>query len=539
MKETIYRYIWYILPCLALVTIGMNIWKAFHGIMMHDDAYYLFLLRDMPNIPQAAQYQNLFHNIWDGNIAAVKITGTLMDLLASLIFAFGLCKYLKIDGQKMYVNIASITYLAQSCFTILITAISYVTLNRFIFLVAIGLILWAMTIYSSYAKSFLYLLSGWLCGFILFVMITNMPLVGILLLFILIAENSTISRLSGTICFVAGIVLAWITYFTTAEPFNDYITHFTQVADKALHGGIDPSHSIKGICLWIYQSITLFYLKDVVICSLVLLGGYHLWQKYKEGISTHKIFFLVIWIGTFLMACIYWRYDIWRKGYSVASVVPFMALYVILFFQSLQNRSWKLNVLYTLLFFVPFFVSMGTDQTLKFRAHEYMCFLLPIILIEVYRNFSKKYLLLLIGIVGVYWLTTTVKISKGNWGWLVYTEQTKDIRTIGLQHLYVSTDVYNNLKSMQEIIKEDDRLAVSNNLSFGYMYLLGNKPLTWDLRQRDVYERLENLQGDELKMIENQWYPYRESYLDSIRIALHKDTVLYYPYADGRVIYFE
>ena len=133
-----------------------------------------------------------------------------------------------------------------------------------------------------------------------------------------------------------------------------------------------------------------------------------------------------------------------------------------------------------------------------------------------------------------------MKITKNNWGWLTYSEQTEDIRKLGLsQHQYVDKNTYQNLETLKEYINPQDKLIIAEPLLWGYIYLLDASPLTYDNLQNDVFVELAKDTNSSVKMVDNVWKPFRETYVDSVRVALQKDTIYIYSYNNGYIYAFE
>ena len=399
------KYVYCIFPVLAILTLVLSIWKAFHGITMHDDAWYLFLLRD--GYISASQYNLLFHNIFHGDIAMIKITEVILEIIGSGVFSYGIWHYHKEEkklAQKDFVCLFSIVYISSSLFCILLTVISYITLIGTIYYMAIGLCFCALSVKSRMIKSVLYIMAGMLCGLSPFVMITTTPMIVVLWGFVFVCENKEFHFYSILIGIV-GIVLTCILFFQFCLPLQDYISLVTSKASLAIDGGLDSTHGLKQILLWIYQSITRFYLSEVFVGIMFVIGCYYSLHKLPKK---HK---LILWVTIGCFAAYYYYTSIWRKGYSVAAVLPFYIFAALCIIGNIQQKERPINtLLYVLLFFTPFFLSMGTDTTLAFRSYWYMGFVLPIIYLSLNKRIDMmKYFVLL---VAIYWCTTTIKITK-------------------------------------------------------------------------------------------------------------------------------
>lgn len=528
------QYVWLLFLCLAICTIGLNIWKASHGIVMHDDAYYLFLLRD--GYKGASLFNLLFHNIFLGDIVAVKLTNILLDVISSVFLALGIWRYVDTQISKLTFKdlliLSSLIYISTSLFCVLLTSISYVTLTGNIYMVAIGLILLSLT-QEDILKFVGCVGAGMVMGLTPFVMVTNTPLICVLLAFVCWMEATRKGAGIASIGILCGIVLTIMLFFVTCLPFREYVALFTSLSEKTINGGLDETHSLAQILLWTYQSVTSFYLSEVLVGTLAVLGAYWL---YKHNSNLKVNVFLVILLVSF---CLFFYYTkIWRKGYSVATVLPFYIFAALCMGYNIYRCSalTKYNLLNILLFFVPFFLAIGSDQTIQFRSYCYMGFILPIIYIAIKDRWKLMYPFLFLLL--LYWCTTTVKMTKNNWGWLVYSEQTYQIKDLGLsQNLWVDVKTFSNLQSLQPYVKADDKVIISTPLQWGYIYLLDAKPVTYDYRMKDLFAQIKTY--DNVKMIEDKWYPYPVNYVDSVRIVLGKDTVFSFPYESGLVYTFE
>ncbi len=385
-------------PILAVVTLVLNVWKAFHGITMHDDAWYLFLLRD--GYVSASQYNLLFHNVFGGNIAAVKISEIVLELAGAVVFAWGIWSYYRKENRftKMdFLSLFSLVYISTSLFCVLLTVISYATLIGVIYYMTWGVSLYALSVKKRWVKNLCYFIAGLLCGLSPFVMITTIPMLFILWGFIFLSETKQwryYSLLAGIVGFVSSVVM----FFSFCLPFQEYVALVTNKASLAISGGLDETHGLKQILLWIYQSITGFYLAEILVGAMFVVGCYYLIPKLNKANK---------WMVCALVAAfvLYYYYTaVWRKGYSVATVTPFYICAALCIIYTLQHsQSIRQSVLYILLFFTPFFLALGTDTALAFRSYWYMGFILPVIYCVCKAQVRRHILPYFVLLVGVYW----------------------------------------------------------------------------------------------------------------------------------------
>lgn len=75
-----------------------------------------------------------------------------------------------------------------------------------------------------------------------------------------------------------------------------------------------------------------------------------------------------------------------------------------------------------------------------------------------------------------------------------------------------------------------------------YVYMSDASPVSYDYRQSDVYQQLMNTSphtDKSVKMFDTKWKPFRDTYVDSVRMALQKDTIIVYSYGNGNIYTFE
>ncbi len=525
---------------LAVIVFVLNIWKTNRGFIMHDDAWYAYLLRDMP-ANGMSQFHMLWQNVFDGQIWAMKLGVLICDVVGAFVLSCGIFRFVRKENVQLCkwdsTVLFSLIFIAVSLFSVLLTVPSYVTMNRCIVQIAIGCLLCGYTFDNIWAKVGLSTLSGFALALLTFIMITNLALVPVVWLLFICLEHNKCGRWSVGLAMIGGAVLALAYYFICIESFTDYWANFMGSFEVAVTGSEDiGNHGLKAMILWVYNTIFDYYISTIFVAVLALFGLRYIYTKYDNKWARWTIIALV---AAFVFY--YFRMDIWRKGYSVSAVTPFYVLYAYLYVVRFRDMSMSMRWIAALLFFVPFFLSLGTDQTLAFRSHEYMGFLLPMLYVWIREN--KKQLLVVGLLISLYFVTSIAKLDKNNWGWLVYTEQTCQVQDLGLsQNVYVTQEQYKGLDELNDYIQPTDKVIVSNPLLWGYAYLLDTKPLVYDYRQpvKMLVSAAENLDDvTQVKIIEGKWYPFEEEVLLSLRDALHKDSICSQEISVGKVYWFE
>lgn len=522
---------------IASLSLILNIWKSNHGLIMHDDAWYCFLLRDMPNA-SVTQYYKFWGNFFQGNIIWMKLLVVVCDIIGALFFAGGLYSLWKRNDIRTnsleFWALTALVYMSVSLFSVLLTAMSYVTMNRFLVQIGMGSMMIALANNKVIYKFIFTVIAGFVLSLLTFVMFTNMLIIPVCLFVFVFLESSKRNRILISIGFLLGIIIGLSYYFGMVEDISSFLFNLKENANKALNDSI-PNHGIKAILLWVYQSIFSFYISTLFIYVLAIYGLGFLWRRYND-----KWFRLILFLLLLSFLWYYFRMHIWRKGYSVAAVTPFYIMYIYLCCSRLKCLTIKQLMLILLCFFTPFFLSIGTDTNLSFRSHEYMCFLLPVIYVLVRGN--RRELLVFLCMISLYFITTTLKLDKSNWGHMVYTEQKYNVNTLGLsQHIYVNKEQYVALQEMQNLICANDRLVISHPLLWGYVYLMDVEPLVFDYMQSsdNILKALDEHENISLKCLEGKWYPFDEGLLEDICLKLNKDSICCEKIGVGKIYSFK
>ena len=483
------------LPILyAIITLGAKIWQLDKGLVMSDEAYYLYLLKDMPR-SGVTQFFIYFQNIFRGDILSVRLMAFSLNLLGTSVFSYGVYSYFKKElklTQKNFYLIWSFSFLLLfgGIFSLWIC---YFTLNQFVVFMAMGLILLSIQRSIKWFTSLGIVLSGFFLGTLFFIMITNTPIILIITVLIYFLSDKT-NHFRNCLLLIAGVLLSISAYFLFVDDLFLYINSFKKAFVNAIiandacannHSAVN--HNVAGIKIWSRETI-IYLVKNVFIGVMILYGVTTVFRQRKQY-SLYVQFIILILFTWFVYACSVSNFI--PEPYRFPSTTPFFIAYLyvlLLIVTEAKNKIESKNVLlFCFVFIIPVFLSLGTDVSLELRAVMYISFYLPVIYIMIKflnKRWRRVIHVLFILFISVYFCYSMYLYGQDRFAWfeIIYTEQNIPVKSIGInQHVRLDKQKIETLQELKANINKNDHVIFGNSaMWWGYMYLLEAKPVSYN-----------------------------------------------------------
>ncbi len=523
------------LPILyAVITLFAKVWQLNKGLVMSDEAYYLYLLKEMPRLG-VTQFYMYFQNIFQGNIIAVRLTALLLNLLGTFVFSYGLYSYFKDELKLIKKNFYILWSLA---FVMLFGGIfslwiCYFTLNQFVVFVAIGLILLGLKNKIKWFATIGFILSGFFLGTLFFVMITNVPILffATILVYFLSEKGS---RITNSLLLIIGVFLSVTVYFIFFDNLFLYIDAFKETLTSTAK--IEDGHGVVALKQWI-EGTFLYFVKTVFIGVLVMYALTIILKQKSQYSSWIKIITVTLFL---IFIASVQKYNFKSDPFKFPSTTPFFIAYLYAILILVAETKVKLNnknfLLFCFVFLVPVFLSFGTDVSLELRAVMYISFYLPFIYIILKftgKHWRKIYFVFVL-LISIYFFHSLYLYSKDNFAWfdIVYTKQNIPVKSIGInQNIYLDETKFANLKELKNELKEGDHVIFGSDYHlWGYMYLLGVQPVSYSFyfKEEEVLTDLRKKPVDfeTFKCISWKNWPIDALLIDKIKEEIKADTII-------------
>jgi len=169
-----------------------------------------------------------------------------------------------------------------------------------------------------------------------------------------------------------------------------------------------------------------------------------------------------------------------------------------------EMRDWQNIVLIFLMFFIPFFGSLGTGLTFEARSTEYLTPIIVILFIFLKQNdFSKLTLVFHVFILIVLIRFSTIFIVKPGWQHYIIKNQKTELSSIDIPlHIKLDDVKIAEVKELKAIIPAHSMVLSNFSHYWGFIYLLELKvpyyycsftDISWENYYSSKHEKLKEL----------------------------------------------
>lgn len=507
-----------ILVLICFTIIFMKVFLANKGLVIDDEGWFLYLLKDLPNSDSPTQFHKLFFNVFEGDIYNIRISYIIWELMSYAFFSFAFLKlhvnYFKKNENNiaLFAAIFSLTLIGFSIFSLPVCNIPFYTmLNKTIYPISIGFLILSYLSYLKNNQNHSYLLLS-ICGITLgfqpFIMITTTTSYSLFLITIFLLFNK---KIKPFIYFILGILLSVTIYFITIEnPItfyqNEILIHFDQYSGSSYK----EKHGILPIIRWCFIAIK-YLIFECFIPSLSVIALIYL----KPILNKHQKWGLnLILIVGYLLFYYFYVID-GEHHFSSMNIFISLMIYTLINFFIIKKNELNLLTIFLLILILPITLSIGSDVDFKTRATDYIGLFFPIIYFFGLKDNSKGKLIFIM-ILSSYLINYSSMYFRENWGYFTYSEQKYDVKNLGIkQNLFIDEMHYNNLKSFKKNLSKNDFIIMSDKRLWAYSYLLELKPISYNFKLNETYtiNKINQSESTKIKMIETVYAPFSADFL--------------------------
>jgi hypothetical protein len=512
------------------------------GLLFHDEAFYLLHLRDV-EVFSTSYWYLLARSIYPQDIIGIRWMTVSLLIISHLVFVTGMAVYLRnfmVIRVKQFTLLLALSLLGQFVLWMPVQFVpSYWTFNYMSILCALGFMMISYSLKNdkvNYAFSFL---SGLLIGFIPFIMITNIPLILLMLItsFLHVKDKTRRHIYYYFLSFFIGIFATFVLYFTLIQSLNDFIVNFKE---SLKHLNYDKSHGIFPMIKWIiksmqYLSVEILLLSIAIIFSDLFINKA---SNFTLKIVVDMIIFLAIifmMLDGFLLS----------SETGIFSPSLFLVLFFVLLYKNVHNKIIDLKVLTLFLTFLlmPFIASLGTNVHFELRGVAYISVIFVSIYVLIVFLKDIKYKI----VFTIFLFVVTVVFMRlpfiSGWTFQKQIEQTHPVKSLGInQNILLDTERFNNLEKLKEIVPQNSYVLVSHRSFWGYVYLLDLKIpyLYFDFSENLFFEQFKLHPSDinNYVFIELSTIPFPDDFFERLKalgydlsdvdkIAVNDDITVY------------
>lgn len=513
----ILKYIKYINILFAGLILFTVFWSLNKGIVFADESFYLLHLQQPNGVVSFSEWPFYAQLIFPKDLLSIRILTVSLYILSLSILSYSIYRF---KNNIPFLEIWTIGIIGMFSFYSPVQYVpNYVTFNIILITLGLGFFLLMLKTESLNKKYLFGILTGFSLGPLIFIMITNIPIFGIIFFMILVySKNQKIKQL---ISVSVGILISILFFFLIVRSYTNYLSDL-KLAIAYLAN--DQSHGNSSMLNWIID-VFIFAINNIIPPALLFfLSIYIVKNRYLKF-----VFFIIAILFLSKELRIHILYD--YKNFNIPTTIFVLLLTVTL--GALHKKQYQLFLILIFILSIPFFSALGTDVSFIIRSSAYMTPLCIFVFCMLKKGENSKlilpfYLFLLIN------LFRFLFIFPNNQGWNNFklSEQTIPLKSIGInQKISLEEKRINTLKSLKAIIPINSKVSVSCNVLFGNLYLLSSKPLylSYMFDEKNTIEALMKIKfkNESVFFIESIEEPFPSSLFQKLTLLNYNYTMTF------------
>ncbi|MCH6236502.1 hypothetical protein [Cognataquiflexum rubidum] len=442
----------------VLVMLALIIWSLDKGLIFLDEAFYLLHLRDGSNPLALSNWFVIFQktNITNLNHIRLLIFASMVSSSFFLGYAFSFF-YFRI-WPAWFVGCVAVFFTFLLPIPVQFVPNNF-TLNLVFIYISIAFLFLGLGNKTKLSKNSLMYFSGLLFGPVPFIMITNLPLIGAIFLFVILIEKKTAFQL--LVFWILGFLSTLIVFFQFFQSFEEFITKFQ---DAVEFSSFISSHGIKPLLKWHYNTI-IYYLGLPLNLLVLMLCFFYL----KNSVNTRLK--IISFISFVIIFSIQFGFDI-TNPLAIFPSTLFLIIFFYLFFVNWLDNILSTNDTLVAIFLVSilYFATLGTDVPFRYRSSTYLSGLVLAILIMAKNN--KFGFLVFAALTFLCFLNFLTYPIQNGWHRYKMVEQKHEVK-IPNGEGYVKLDqlTKNTVEKLIPILANRENVLISDGKLWGYIYL--------------------------------------------------------------------
>lgn len=462
------------LAFMALAILCVMIWSLDRGLGMLDEAFYLLHLKEGVKYFALSSWPEFFKEFPIKELVWFRFSILLLMVASSLALGISFFRYWKIELPGWV--IVSFVIVAQFVWA---SPVQYVpnnaTLNQILIYLSLASFFWGINADSNLKRRVWLFISGAFIGFVPLVMITNTPIIGviILLLVVLFPNRKSVSLV---LLYLLGILTSWLIFFAFFQRPGDFLA---SISEARYYLKFVESHGLRNIAKWNYNAVVHFIGMPLVLVLLLLAFHYHVPKSRNSRLLLALVGLAVL---SFLLIG-----DVFSPvSIFTTSLIYVLAVAGVVIYWDRQGDFRKTAVLIFFLL-VPYFASLGTDVSFEVRSAGYSLPLALVVLVcspgisNLYNHAFR----------GLFALAFVVFLSYPfRMGWIGYRliDQTTTVQLPNRAgELKLSKSVAHISEALGPYLQGKPNVVVSDPKVLGYVYLNDAEPLYLYFRLNDAF----------------------------------------------------
>jgi hypothetical protein len=502
------------------IVVGIVLWSLKRGLLFHDEAFYLLHLKDI-EIFSTSYWYLLARAFYPQDIIQIRWLTISLILIAHVVFVAGFSYYLK---NKIEVRIHHFFILLALSITgqfVLWMPVqfvpSYWTFNYISILCSLGFLMISYSSGNNLISHFFSFISGSFIGWILFIMLTNIPLIVVMVFvsYLHFRQRNKDFIFYHFIFFLAGILATITIYFLLIQNLQDFLYNFRTSIEHLSH---DNTHGIIPMLIWIVKSIQYLTVEIMLLVIAFIFSDLFLSKTTHFRLKLFVDFIIILAIIFLTINGVMLTNEV-----GIFSPSLILVLFFVLLYKNIHSLviDLKFSALLIALVLMPFIASLGTNVPFELRGVAYIS--VVFVSIYIFLLFLKdiRYKI----VFSVFLFIITINFIRlpfiSGWTYQKQIEQTQPVKVLGIdQTILLDSERYGNLEKLKEIVPPNSTVLVSHRSFWGYVYLLDwNIPyLYFDFSENLFMEhiKLHATNLDNYAFIELKTIPFPNGFFDRL-----------------------
>lgn len=495
----------------TLMILAIIIWSLNRGIVMLDEAFYLLHLEGNAYPIAISSWFVLAKPFSGFDLLHLRIIIFTWLALSAFFLGYSFSSYWDFGWPAWFSGI--LTVLAHFVLAIPVQYVpNNVTFNILFIYTSLGFLFLALSMKGNKPKVwFFLLLSGFCLGFLPFVMVTNSPMIGVVLVMVFLFFWGSQS-FTHTMIWFLGVLLAIACFFIAFQSPEVFIADFSSAMTFSQYLG---SHGLRPLIQWHVDTL-IYFLGMPLALALVL----YFWANESINEKTWNNILIKI-LGVILLLTLLIIDLISRKGVFSSSL-----FYILVFATTLillaKKVKWDPKYLsLVLLAVIPYFATLGTDVPFQVRTSGYFAVLILLVTAMLQVIPLKKFKLFFLFLLGIVFLNFLSYPFREGWARYKLVAQTeKYTLPNGKGHVQLSPKVFENTTAISPYLSGKSQVVISHPNLWGYLYLSGGQALNLHFMPNEAYIRYlireKSIQVNTLTLVEGKLIPFSDNFKSEI-----------------------
>ncbi len=461
---------------LVWVCLTINIiWTLNRGLIFHDESWELLQYQQGAQTIDYSNWHRVLQFLYIDNLFQLRLL--TFGIISSSAFFLGYTSSRLFDFPLASWIIGLLFIVFQFFLNSPVKLVpSYTNMNFVLINIAVSFLL----LFIFEKRELLKIIFIGLCSFFIsilpFVLVTNTVIIGVLFVFIFI--YSAKNKLKYCVIFILCLFIYPVIYFK----FIQSPSHFWEKYEEARYYlSIDADYGLYGIFKW-HAKMLIHFLQVPLLIFFLFKLKYLKIKFTKNG----NYMLMALFLGLLLIQL---YQDVTFK-FSQFPVTLWYLLFFLMLWASWKELWQKKPDLILVLFFasLPYFASLGTVVRFQLKAASFFPYLAIAILFLIKHNYSFRPVILFTALsmvsVAVFF-SYNFRTGWSNYNVLDQTERFSISQNKG--DLYLDRQRVKSLEEVRPYIGNNEKVLVSHENVWGYVYLLNARPLYLAFRFKENY----------------------------------------------------